>query len=586
VIRHPYIAFLRRPRRPASARIDRAMDAFSHTPALALLHESPTIIVFAAPDSPHLLLPGGEGIILGHLFTHGSSGPLRHGDGHSLDGPARGFVRTFWGGYLALRSSHDAAEILRDPSGHIPCYHAEVDDWHIVTSSPSLLVGAGLVEVEIDWTIVAQALVYSDLRPARTALRGIAEIQPGVSARVFPPGLQTDCIWSPWTFAAGSEEVVDFSSAVDLVGHAVSTCVKAWGSAFSNPLVEISGGLDSAIVAACLAEHCRPLRAITFRAAPGDPDETPYAAAIAVHLGATLATLATAHREVDPARSEAADLARPNARAFAQALDRPEQALAQAVDADAFFSGGGGDNVFCYLRSVTPVVDRWRRQRFGRGLLATAADMALLAETRPWEVWYRIGLRLLRRRVRPDWTADASLLSAAATDALPLPAGHPWLPVPDDVPPAKRAHVLSLIRVQNHLDGHGRQAFAPVVFPLLAQPVMEACLRVPSWLWCAGGRNRAVARAAFADALPGTVLARQSKGAFDNLCTLILADRRDLLRAMLGDGVLAHQGLLDSAATTTLLATPVIDSVSVMRLLALADVEAWARAWLERKPAG
>jgi asparagine synthase (glutamine-hydrolysing) len=551
-------------------------------PALALLYDSPTITVLAAPDSPHLLLPRGQGIILGHLFSREAYRAIGEEDGHVLDMPASAFMRAYWGGYLALRTSRDAAEVLRDPSGHIPCYHAEIDDWHVVTSSPSLLVDAGLIDVEIDWTIVAQALAYPDLRPARTALRGVAEIQPGLSARVFPPGLQIECIWSPWAFTETGGEVLDMGEAVALVRQAVGDCVHAWGSEFANPLVEISGGLDSAIVAAGLAQLGRPIEAITFKAVAGDPDETPYAVAVANHLGAALAILATEHRDVDPARSMAADLARPNARAFAQALDQPERALAQTIGADAFFSGGGGDNVFCYLASVAPIVDRWRRQGIGRGLFATANDIALVTETGAREVWYRTVRRILRRTIIEDWSANTSLLAAAATRDLPFPTGHPWLPVPENALPGKRAQVLSLIRVQNHLDGHGRQAFAPIVFPLLSQPVMEACLRIPSWLWCVDGRNRAVARAAYADALPQSVVARQSKGAFDNLCTRILGEHRDMLHEMLINGVLAQEGLLDTGETAKLLARPVLDSVSVMRLLTLVDVEAWTRAWRGR----
>lgn len=582
MIRHPYIAFLRRPRSTASPAVDKAIAVLTASPRFSILHDSPTITVFAAPDSPHVALRDGRGIILGHLFDRATGQAIEESANDALDAPAAEFLRTYWGGYLALRSRHDTAEILRDPSGAVPCYHLEVDDWHIASSSPELLVDLGLVAIEIDWTIIAQALVYRDLRPARTALRGIAEVQPGLSARVYPPGLHTKCVWSPWTFTAQAEEIHDSAEAIATVSTAVRTCVQAWGGRFNNPLAEISGGLDSSIVAAELAQLGRPLSAITFKAVAGDPDETPYAAAVADHIGAVLTTLLPEAGTVDLRASAAAGLARPNARSFAQALDGQEQAVAQALGADAFFSGGGGDNVFCYLRSVAPVIDRLRRQGLGAWLLHTPNDMAMLTETSPWEVWYRTIRRLLRRTAPPDWVADTSLLTADATHALPLPAGHPWMPVPADVLPGKRAHVLALIRVQNHLDAHARQAFAPIVFPLLSQPVMEACLRVPSWLWCAGGRNRAVARAAFADALPDPVVARQSKGAFDNLCTQILGQQRDTMREMLTSGVLAREGLLDVEAVRALLAVPVPDGLSVIRLLMLADVEAWARCWLDR----
>jgi asparagine synthase (glutamine-hydrolysing) len=398
VIRHPYIAFLRRPRHTASGAIEKAMATIAASPRLSILHDSPTITVFAAPDSPHVALGDGHGIILGHLFARATDQAVKGPANHPLDAPAADFVRTYWGGYVALRSRNDAAEIVRDPSGAVPCYHVEIDDWHVVSSSPSLLVELGLVAVEIDWTIVAQALVYRDLRPARTALRGIAEIQPGLSARVFPPGLQTECVWSPWTYTAEAEEIRDSEEAIATVSQAVRQCIRTWGSRFDSPLAEISGGLDSSIVAAELARLDRPLQAITFKAVAGDPDETPYAAAVADHIGAVLTMLLPQAGDVDLASSAAADLARPNARSFAQALDRPEQAVAQGLGADAFFSGGGGDNVFCYLRSVAPVIDRLRRQGVGAWLFGTANDMASLTETSPWEVGYRtirpLGLRI------------------------------------------------------------------------------------------------------------------------------------------------------------------------------------------------
>ena len=574
-----YLALLRRTGRPLSAVVAGALEQVQRDRGFVLLFDSPTLTVLAPPGVPHVALPDGAGLVLGWLFHQADGAPVVTANAPPLNEPPASFVEKVWGGYLALRTRTGAAEVLRDPSGVVPCYHVAVDDVHLLAAEPRLLVDLGLVVADIDWTVVRQALVFRDLRPASTALRDIDEIQPGVAARVLPPGLVTDCAWSPWTFTTRAREIEDLEAAVEAVRHAVTLAVGAWSRSFRHPLAEISGGLDSAIVAAVLASAAPRRSALTVRATAGDTDETPYARAIAEHLGLSLTTLEPDIGAIDMRHSASRDLARPNARSFAQAIDRPERHLAEEIGADAYFSGGGGDNVFSFLRSLGPVIDRIRRQGAHKGVFETMADVAELGETSLWTVLARTVRRMLRRRPPPPWMTDETFLSPTAVRDLPWPAGHPWLPEPAGVLPGKRAQVLSLIRVQNHLDGHERRAHAPIVFPLLSQPVMEACLAVPSWHWCAGGRNRAVARRAFAPLLPASVIARQSKGAFDSLCVRALHVHRATVRDQLLNGVLAQHGLLDSPAGERAHDAAGPDGREVMRLLMLSDVEAWARGW-------
>ncbi|WP_426265235.1 asparagine synthase-related protein [Sphingomonas sp. PWP1-2] len=580
-----YLAMLRRTGRAASDRVAGAIERAQSEHGLIPLYESPTLTVLAPATLPHVVVPDGSGIILGHLFERDGGTNCLAGATSGLDQPPVKFVELYWGGYLALRTRHAAAEALRDPSGSVPCYHLELDDVHLLAAEPSLLVDLGLVAAEIDWTIVSQALVYRDLRPARTALRGIDEVQPGVAMRILPPGPTIECAWSPWTFTARDREMSDPQEAIEAVRQAATKSVLSWASCFRRPLVEISGGLDSAIVAAVLSQgNARP-RGITFRAVAGDMDETPYARAIADHLGIDLATVDPDITAIDLERSASNGLARANARSFAQALDRPERRHAEEVGADAYFSGGGGDNVFSYQRSLAPIFDRLRRQGLGRGVLETIGDMADLGETSPLNVAFRTARRALRRRPVQAWATSYQFLARTAVADLPWPAGHPWLPVPNGTLPGKRAHVMALIRVQNHLDGHGRQAHAPIIFPLLSQPLMETCLAIPSWLWCAGGRNRAVARAAFEPLLPPIAVGRQSKGAFDSLCTQAAIANKVQLRDLLLDGALAREGLLDLPAIRLALEAAVPAGLDTLRLLALADVAAWVHGWEARSNA-
>jgi asparagine synthase (glutamine-hydrolysing) len=150
--------------------------------------------------------------------------------------------------------------------------------------------------------------------------------------------------------------------------------------------------------------------------------------------------------------------------------------------------------------------------------------------------------------------------------------------------PGKAAHVRAIGTLSNHLEGHGRASFAPVLFPLLSQPIVEFCLAVPSWRWCEGGENRALARRAFADRLPTCVIERRSKGAFDGFCARLFDRNRALVSALLLEGELAGQGILDRTAVEAAIRNPAPSGELVMRLLALVDAEAWLQSWSDGSP--
>lgn len=574
-----FVALVQPPNHPSAMRVRRIVTAEAGGRGLAPLIDDPDLLVLGDAAAPHIALPQGAGMIWGHVFDRATATRISSAR-DDLMAKAENFITRHWGGYIAIRRIAGSIEILRDPSGALPCYHAEIDGTHIFTSWPDLLFDTGLLKPDIDWTIVAQTLAFRDLRPARTALRGVSELLPGMAASLAGSRIETRCLWSPWTFTHEADEIDDLPTATLLLCDTVQQCVAAWASCFSRPIVEISGGLDSAIVAAGLA-GMRP-RAVSFGPTVGDPDELPYARAIAETLGLDLTVISLNIADVDLRRSSAHDLPRPCARGFAQALDRPLQAQADAIGADAFFSGGGGDNVLCSLQSAMPAIDRIHRHGPGPGSIRTMRDIARLAQVTFWQVLAATA-RGARRPGRSHPPAYRNrYLSAAMVCDLPWPAGHPWLEADPAALPGKRKHVWSVTGIQNYLEGHDRLKIAPIVSPLLSQPVVELCLRIPSWLWCAGGNNRAVARTAFADRLPAPVIARRTKGAFDGFGAALINANRSLLRDLLLDGPLAREAVLVRDRVELALDRPVSDGEQIVDLLALADVTAWVNAWERR----
>ena len=116
--------------------------------------------------------------------------------------------------------------------------------------------------------------------------------------------------------------------------------------------------------------------------------------------------------------------------------------------------------------------------------------------------------------------------------------------------------------------------------PLINQPLMEACLAIPSWLWVRGGRNRAVARQAFADLLPPTIVRRRTKGSLAAMCSQAFAQNCRALADLLLGGELSRRELIDERAVEAYLQCaggPLDDDY--FRIFDLASLELWLRSW-------
>ncbi len=547
---------------------------------LNVIFESGCLTVMGDDRGTYVQLPDHSGLIWGTLFDRITSWRVDTSDDFKQPFQTNSDILSrYWGGYLSIRHLGDATQILRDPSGAIACYFARIDGAFLFTNRPALLVDGDLVKAEIDWTLLSQSLAFRNLRVPRTCLRGIDELMPGTEVTIDRSEVRVRTAWSPWGYAMTSQDLALNADAIERVQRVVTNCVGAWGRCFARPILELSGGLDSSIVAAAMARGGSPPVCATFAPTEGDPDETPYAKAAADHLGLRLEVLPVSISDVDITRSLAKDLPRPSTRAFAQAQDTQLRALAAREKADAFFSGGGGDNVFALLRSVLPVIDRWKH---GGGVFATIADIAGVAEVNFWKVLTGSVARAIRLRQPRQWSFDPSFLAPSSVTDLPFPHGHPWLSGPAMVYPGKRVHVRSLLLIQNFLEGFSRLQDAPIIFPLLSQPVVETCLAIPTWVWCEGGIDRAVARRAFKDRLPPLLLERKSKGSFDSYAAAIFETNRASIREMLLDGILSSQGLLDINRIESALDGRHVGSTELLRLLDLIDVEAWAMAWTSR----
>ncbi|MBN6150772.1 lasso peptide isopeptide bond-forming cyclase [Xanthomonas sp. AmX2] len=567
-----YIALLGAHRsRAADGDIDEALHRLGLHAKLAL----DDMALYASADTPVLRLACG-GALIGHVFSRNGV-PV---DGSYLSGPlsahtlAEHLIDRYWGEYLLLHAPGDthATTVLRDPSGGVGCVYSQGGGF--ITSDISIATRIGLYARQIDWDFIRGNLAYPHLKTGRTGLCGLRELLPGCRLNMRGEQSTIEQAWSPWDFVAPHCRHRDRRQAEAEVRTAVTSTVRQWADTDASVLLELSGGLDSSIVAACLQNaHARVACCNLVTPVPG-ADERRYALQMAALLHSELhvRTLGfdDAHLDSPPPPHAVA----PSTWFLQHASNALKEAVGAQLGVNSFFSGGGGDTVFCYTRTAAPAADAFRE----RGMAAAIKAIHDLAELHQCTVWKagRLTLRKLFSAPRPPRRADGSFL--AATPAPDLLEPHPWFVAPDDALPGDRERIFDLAGTQVFRDGLARGAKWRLRMPLLSQPVVEACLKVPSWMWIAEGRNRAIARDAFADSLPAEILHRRSKGTFMNYSGAFYRKSKRRIREYLLTGRLQAQGLLDTGALQRCFDRELAPrDDAFMRIFDLCAVENWVR---------
>lgn len=522
---------------------------------------------------------GGRGAVVGGLFPNQAADTERLHRGATASG-GRLLVDMAWGDYVALLTEGGDvhARVLRSPSGGLHAFVAQIGRLHLVASDVELILGINAVAISVDWNFVTDHLVFPHLRGRRTGLTTIDEIFPGDAALIRDTGYDRQGYWSPWRFAAPRVAQPTLEEAAWLVERAVLEATRRLSDRYPTVLLELSGGLDSSIVAAALEGSESRIRAVNFVTPTGEGDERRYARVVAVRTGMSLAEL-PASSDIDLVRALPTRTPRPGLPGMLRNWEEQLVVAASEANASAFFGGTGGDNVFCSLGSAAPATDALRVFGPGTRFFSAARAVARVHHSTVWSATWRALRQALRPRPPQSWPRVDDFVAPEVRPS--APPFHPWLIEPDDALPGTRSHIRSIMAAQAHLDGYLRHAVAPSVFPLLAQPVIQACLAVPTWTWIEGGVDRAVARHAFAARLPEIIVQRQTKGMMNAFSAQAYARNRPRLIPFLLGGHLARQRIIDQTALEPYLRqTGPVRDTRFYRVLALVDVELWLRGWL------
>lgn len=554
---------------------------------LPLVWRHGRIILFSDQLLDVLLLPKGNGVIIGKLFRrHGYPEQvceLKSDDAARFaPDPVQSLIEHYWGSYVAAISISNRVTILRDPSGGMPCYYLSLSGIAALTSDISLLIDTGLFTPSVNWNGVGRTLYWHQLPPEETALSGVSQLLGGCSLILEGREINRAENWSPWNYTAYDGDD-DRKKRSEGLWRVVQACISAWASCFPRALVGLSGGLDSSIVTACLARSSAKVTCLTL--ATDDPvgDERSYARYVSGAIDAELIEDFYSNDDIDLDKSVAAGFPIPSGKAHEQTYNKRVRAAAATSQAAAFFVGAGGDNVFYLTHSVRPLLDRLRTEGWSLDLVSTARDICRITGANIWEVVAE-AVRISPRTTGLQWNGAGDYLSREFVESeRGLLPEHPWLNSPATVPLGKKGHVAMILRALHHIEHRDKALAVPMISPLLSQPVIEFCLGVPSWWACEGGIDRAVARRAFADVLPAPVSGRSGKGSPDGFVARFIARHRAAISERLLEGNLARHGLLDRAAVERVMAPNAkFELLDCPRVMALLDTEAWTNSWSAR----
>jgi len=522
----------------------------------------------------------GQGLILGHVFARAGLPVTHAGQLPDCRSPAdlrRHILQDCWGAYLIVQADPAQAgdiSFQRDPEGGMPCIHHIDGVQGFVASDVGLAVQLAGYRRRVDWDAIGHRLRYPDIKSARTALSDIHELLPGTRLEVRGRRTSVHVAWSPWDVVTGEPSYACADEAAKAVRAAVDMATRAWAGIDRSILLELSGGLDSSVVGIGLKDCGAEVACCTLVTPVPGADERRYARQVAALIDAPLDAQtmglesATHDFDIDPCTTT------PRVGMLQHVTDMIMAQARRRHGAASFFSGGGGDTVFCYLTSAAPAADALRQKGAAQALRAIH-DLAGLHQCTVWKA-ARLALRKLMRPPAPACTMADAFLAPGPAPCAPDP--HPWLDMPGRALPGERERIFALAATQIYRDSAPRGMHAHLRLPLLSQPVMEATLRAPSWMWIAGAQNRSIVRQAYAGMLPHAILARRSKGSFSAYIGALHARHAPRLQTYLREGVLHAQGIVDGPSLDRFFARgPGPRDRAIGRILDLCAVENWVR---------
>ena len=601
---YPYAAFIRDAQNPhANAAAQRLVDVFRQTHQdWMLLDHNQGLSLFHAPPGGRsvaaFVLPAGAGAVLGTLFPKNLDVSPRKWRPVIEGWCAEEIVRTggrhlmdhYWGGYVAFLAGREGTvhHVLRDCSGKMPCYIVESGDTTIVTGNIDDLSGLNLPAFSINTRFLAGFVHNAEFAHRDCALNEVKELLAGECLELMGGRRKQFALWDPRAICRESP-LEDFDEAALQVRRVMQACVDFWASKYDRIVHQLSGGLDSSAILGCLTHSVyRPqVTCVHVESSGSGESEAAFARLAADAAGFELVVQPgySQHSGYDERIFRLPRAPKPCVTHLGIAVESElRNVIASQVRAEAIWDGQGGDHLFFQLRSAFGAVDYAFRRGIGGDFSHHVRDAARLARSSYWGILRKsLRLGLLRFRWRPEneYHRNPTFLNSEVLPADILEyIWQPWSEESSDLPPGKRWQIgLLACLIHRHRPVPGMQ-YADEHHPMFSQPLIELCLRIPTYTLLRGGIDRALERAAFRECVPDSIIRRQNKGSVATAFMSKLRESLPFVRDLLLDGVLVREGIIvRSSLESYLAANRPMNPQALWPFLSCIAAEVWARKW-------
>lgn len=587
-------------------------------------YEGTGMFVLLADNAPTAgrthALRSRDGVVLGQLFRrncrdYSRAQELEFDEAQSADIVRSGgqkLVDDYWGSYFAILYDQAANRhhAIRDPIATLSCFYTHHAGVEIFFSRVQDCADLLALPWSVNRQQLAKWLFFSSVLTDETALENVIRFPRGERMTFSPSGTTRSRVWNPIAFASDPKFETPQQAARELratVQHAID----AWASRYSQISLRLSGGLDSSIVAGCLAQaaskpqltflnmradahpvdqnrlHIPGVDAYTaakIRSTISYGNERRFARMVAERWNAPMIER-DRNLDMDLDRLHDAPLTANPALYFTMMeLDDAELELIATRGMQAFFSGQGGDSVLLATMQPLGAIDHAYLHGLSRGLWREIEASTALSRDSLWSVLgTTIKSGLLRRPYDGplDLMMQPTLLNASLRQNIrssDLDGSIGRLVEHSTLPPGKRNHVQGVAYAFYDFIFHAGNR-AEHVDPLNTQPVWELMLRIPTYTLLLNGVSRGLARQAFADVLPNEIRKRVTKSTGSFFYQQLVHRNRPFLRERLVEGRLVREGYLDRRKVLEHFAR---DDLSVGISAATLLTYLAAEVWLER----
>jgi asparagine synthase (glutamine-hydrolysing) len=212
-------------------------------------------------DEPGLL----SGIVFGRLFVRGDdtarsppvSGLRADKAVRVIRSSGEELFNRYWGSYAAIGVHDGKPWAVSDPLSSVPCFFRTESGVLLVFSHLERCPFLRNVRYTLNRDFISLILHYDKLQTGETCFQEIRELMGGERLIASGSVARTELLWDPRRIAAQTSRLA-VAEAAELLGETTKASVASWAGLFDRVRLNLSGGLDSSIVAACLSACCPP----------------------------------------------------------------------------------------------------------------------------------------------------------------------------------------------------------------------------------------------------------------------------------------------------------------------------------------